>query len=88
MLLAAAIAARTFAFSSSDINRPATPAAADTGFGSSALIVGLALRLDTVVDNVEASAVSNPSGVTNRVFADSRSFERKGLDMIELQYET
>lgn len=74
MLLAAAIAARTFAFSSSDINRPAIPEAAEAGLGSSALTAGLALLLDTVLDKVDARAVSSPSGVTNSAFAVSRSF--------------
>lgn len=73
-MVAAAIAARTLAFSSSVIKRPAFAAAADGNLGSSASKVDLELPFDTEVESVVPRALSAPSGVRKRVNAALRSF--------------
>lgn len=77
-LFAAAIAARTRAFSSSVIRRPALPGIrADAAFGSSDCTIGFDVDFVTVVEMVVASAVNNPSGVKNIDLAACRSYSAR-----------
>lgn len=73
-LLTAAIAALTFAFSSSVIKRPALPDKVDGSFGSSECADGFVVLTVTVLAIVLASAFGTPSGVTNSDFARLRSY--------------
>ena len=74
-LFAAAIAARTRAFSSSVIKRPALPGTADAAaFGSSVCTSAFEEVFVTVVEIVDAKDVKRPSGVRNNDRAACRSY--------------